>query len=115
MSASSHESACTPPRELTPADIADVREYKREHDAFPAEVMEIERRRRLAFGTILTLMFESRDTMRLQVQEVARVEKLTADDEIRRPRLNCRATCADATSANKDTDTGTRSHKCPVP
>jgi len=53
--------------------------------------------------------------MRLQVQEVARVEKLTADDEIRRPRLNCRATCADATSANKDTDTGTRSHKCPVP
>jgi hypothetical protein len=82
MSASSPESLRNPARKLTLADIADVREYERERVAFRAEVMEIKRRRRLAFGTILTLMFESRDTMRLQVQEMARVEKLTTDDEI---------------------------------
>jgi hypothetical protein len=71
-----------PSRKLTLADIADVREYERERADFRAEVMEIKRRRRIGFGTILTLMFESRETMRLQVQEMARVEKLTTDDEI---------------------------------
>lgn len=71
-----------PSRKLTLADIADVREYERERADFRAAVMEIKRRRRISFGTILTLMFESRETMRLQIQEMARVEKLTTDDEI---------------------------------
>ena len=69
-------------RKLTLADIADVRAYERERAEFRAHVMEIKRRRRLAFGTIVTLMFENRDTMRLQVQEMARVEKLATDEEI---------------------------------
>jgi hypothetical protein len=69
-------------RKLTLADIADVREYERERDEFRAEVMEIKRRRRLSFGTIITMMFESRETMRLQIQEMARVEKLATDEEI---------------------------------
>ncbi len=65
-------------RKLTLADIADVRAYERERAEFRAEVMEIKRRRRISFGTILTLMFESRETMRLQIQEMARVEKLAS-------------------------------------
>jgi hypothetical protein len=69
-------------RKLTLADIADVRAYERERAEFRARVMEIKRRRRLSFGTIVTLMFENRDTMRLQIQEMARVEKLATDDEI---------------------------------
>ena len=69
-------------RKLTLADIADVRAYERERAEFRAEVMEIKRRRRISFGTILTLMFESRETMRLQIQEMARVEKLATDEEI---------------------------------
>ena len=31
----------------------------------------------------MTLLFENRDTIRFQIQEMARVEKLTTDDEIR--------------------------------
>jgi len=69
-------------RKLTLADIADVREYDRNREAFRASVMETKRKRRLSFGTIITLMFENRDTMLLQIQEMARVEKLTTDDEI---------------------------------
>jgi len=69
-------------RKLTLADIADVREYDRGREEFRASVMEIKRKRRLSFGTIITLMFENRDTMLLQIQEMARVEKLTTDDEI---------------------------------
>jgi len=69
-------------RKLSLADIADVREYDRGREAFRASVMETKRKRRLSFGTIITLMFENRDTMLLQIQEMARVEKLTTDDEI---------------------------------
>jgi len=72
----------TSSRKLTLADIADVRQYERERDQFRAAVMETKRKRRLSFGTIITLMFENRATMLLQVQEMARVEKLSTDDEI---------------------------------
>jgi Protein of unknown function (DUF3501) len=69
-------------RKLTLSDIADVRAYERERAEFRAAVMEVKRRRRLSFGTIITLMFENRDTMRLQIQEMTRVEKLVSDDDI---------------------------------
>lgn len=69
-------------RKLTLGDIADVREYERERDEYRATVMEIKRRRRLSFGTIITLMFENRETMRLQIQEMTRVEKLVTDADI---------------------------------
>lgn len=67
---------------LTLDDIMDVREYERTRADFRTRVMEIKRRRRLAFGTILTVMFENRDTMHMQVQEMARVEKLVTDEQI---------------------------------
>ncbi|MCB0967137.1 MAG: DUF3501 family protein [Ilumatobacter sp.] len=70
-------------RKLTLADIADVRAYERERDEFRTRVIELKRRRRVHVGTIMTLLFENRDTIRFQIQEMARVEKLTTDDEIR--------------------------------
>jgi hypothetical protein len=72
----------TSSRKLTLADIADVRAYERERDEFRGAVMEIKRRRRLSLGTIITVMFENRETMRLQIQEMSRVEKLVTDEEI---------------------------------
>ena len=70
-------------RKLTLADIADVRAYERERDAFRTHVIDLKRRRRVHVGTIMTFLFENRDTIRFQIQEMARVEKLTTDDEIR--------------------------------
>ena len=70
------------PRKLTLDDIADVRAYERERADFRATVMETKRRRRIPFGTIISLMFENRETMRLQIQEMARVEKLVTDEAI---------------------------------
>lgn len=72
----------TTSRKLTLADIADVRAYERERDEFRPHVMELKRRRRVHVGTVITLLFETRDTMRFQIQEMARVEKLTTDAEI---------------------------------
>ena len=67
---------------LTLDDIADQRAYERERDAFRAEVIEVKRNRRISVGPVITLTFESRLTMRFQVQEMARAEKMYSDEQI---------------------------------
>jgi len=63
-------------------DISDARAYERERESFRAEIAELKRRRRVALGTIISVVFENRDTIRFQVQEMARVERLISDAEI---------------------------------
>jgi len=70
------------PRKLTLVDIADIRAYERERDGFRARVIELKRRRRVALGTLITLVFENRDTIRFQIQEMARIEKIVTDEGI---------------------------------
>ena len=69
-------------RKLTLDDIADQRAYERERQEFRARMIEVKRRRRVAIGDLLTIMFENRDTMRLQIQEMVRVEKLLTDEAV---------------------------------
>ena len=69
-------------RKLSIDDIADLRAYERERNDFRSRVIEIKRRRRVHVGTVITLMFENRETVRLQIQEMARVEKLLTDEAI---------------------------------
>ena len=69
-------------RKLTLDDIAEPRSYERERDSFRAHVIELKRRRRIHVGTVLTLLFENRDTMRFQVQEMARAERILTDHGI---------------------------------
>ena len=67
---------------LTLDDILDTRAYERVRDDFRARVMEIKRRRRVHLGTLVTLMFENRDTMHLQIQEMVRVEHINTDEGV---------------------------------
>lgn len=71
-----------PTRKLTLDDIADLRAYERERESFRAQMIEVKRRRRVALGTLITIMFENRDTMRLQIQEMVRVEKVLTDEGV---------------------------------
>ena len=66
-------------RKLTVDDIADARAYERERAELRAHVIELKSRRRVSLGTVVTLMFENRDTMRYQIQEMARVERIFTD------------------------------------
>jgi hypothetical protein len=70
-------------RKLLLDDIADLRAYEREREAFRRHVIDLKKRRRVHVGTILTLVFENRDTIRFQIQEMARAEKLISDEAIR--------------------------------
>ncbi len=67
---------------LVLSDIADQRAYERERQDFRAHIIDLKKRRRVHVGPVLTLLFENRDTIRFQIQEMARVEKLTTDEAI---------------------------------
>jgi hypothetical protein len=69
-------------RRLTLDDIADARAYERERESFREHVIDLKRRRRVPVGPIVTLLFENRDTIRFQIQEMARAEKLFSDEQI---------------------------------
>jgi len=58
---------------LTLDDIADVRAYERERPALLRHVAALKAKRRVAVGPIVSFVFENRDTVRFQVQEMARV------------------------------------------
>ena len=70
-------------RKLTLDDIKDLREYERERDEFRRHIVEMKKRRRVQLGDLLTITFENTDTMRFQIQEMARIERMLTDDQIR--------------------------------
>ncbi len=64
------------------ADIVDLRAYERERPELQQRVFALKRRRRVAVGPIVTLLFENRDTIQFQIQEMARAEKMVRDEQI---------------------------------
>jgi hypothetical protein len=67
---------------LTLADILDQRAYEREREAFRRSVIELKRHRRVPIGPLVTVVFENRTTIRFQVQEMARAERMTSDEQV---------------------------------
>ncbi len=65
---------------LALADVLDLRAYERVRERYRAAVIDRKRNRRVALGPIMTLVFESFDTVRFQVQEMARAEKIISDE-----------------------------------
>lgn len=67
---------------LTLDDVADLREYEREREAFRRSIIDLKKRRRIGVGPFVTFVFENRDTIRFQIQEMARAEKILTDEGI---------------------------------
>jgi len=67
---------------LTIDDISDLRAYEREREEFRTHVIALKKRRRVSFGPVTTFVFENRETIRFQIQEMARIEKLISDEAI---------------------------------
>jgi hypothetical protein len=57
--------------------------YARERNAFRARVIEHKRRRTLRLGDHVTLIFEDELTVRYQIQEMLRIERIFEEDGIR--------------------------------
>ncbi|MEY2452055.1 MAG: hypothetical protein QOD92_1629 [Acidimicrobiaceae bacterium] len=67
---------------LSVDDIADQRAYERERDSFRAQIIDLKKVRRIGVGPFVTLVFENRETVRFQIQEMARAEKILTDEAI---------------------------------
>jgi hypothetical protein len=69
-------------QKLTFDDIKDMRAYERERAEFRRYIIDLKKRRRVALGPIMTIVFENTATMRWQVQEMARAERMLRDEQI---------------------------------
>jgi len=63
-------------------DIADARAYEREREPFRDRIIALKKLRRVAVGPVISFVFENRDTIRFQIQEMARAERLYSDEAI---------------------------------
>jgi hypothetical protein len=70
-------------RKLTLNDISDLRAYENERPDYLARIIDLKKRRRVSVGPFVTFIFENRETMRFQIQEMARAEKMIRDEQIR--------------------------------
>src|SRR3954465_12628992 len=63
-------------------DIADKRAHERERESFRAQIIDLKKHRRIGVGPFVSIVFENRDTIRFQIQEMARAERILTDDGI---------------------------------
>jgi hypothetical protein len=63
-------------------EIRNLHEYETERPEFRQRVIGLKARRRLPLGPLMTVVFENRDTVRFQVQEMLRVERIVQPDKV---------------------------------
>jgi hypothetical protein len=61
---------------MTLDDVIPYADYERQREEFRARIIALKQRRRISVGPLLTLVFENRDTLRFQIQEMIRVERI---------------------------------------
>jgi hypothetical protein len=67
---------------ISPDEILDLGEYERRRDEIRASAMRARRERRIALGPSATLTFENRETVRYQIQEMLRAERIAKPHEV---------------------------------
>ena len=68
---------------IKPESLLSLEAYARERNAFRARVIEHKKRRTVHLGEHLTLVFEDELTIRYQVQEMLRIERIFEEEGIR--------------------------------
>jgi hypothetical protein len=64
------------------SEILDIAQYERGRNEFRARIIALKKRRRLAVGPMVTLVFENHDTVLSQIQEMMRAERIVNEDAI---------------------------------
>jgi uncharacterized protein DUF3501 len=67
---------------LSLEDIKNLHEYELERPDFRTRIIELKKRRRVPLGPVMTLVFENRDTVRFQIQEMVRIERIVRPDKV---------------------------------
>jgi hypothetical protein len=61
---------------LTHTELIPHDEYERRRETYRQSIIDLKRRRRIGIGEKITLVFENRETLQFQVQEMIRVERI---------------------------------------
>jgi len=64
-------------------DVLGLTAYEKIRQSFRAEIIEKKKRRRVSVGDKVSLVFENRDTVLFQIQEMLRAERIADLDKIR--------------------------------
>jgi len=67
---------------LTADDLLSIEEYDRRRESFRASIITLKQRRRISVGPLMTLVFENRETLRFQIQEMIRAERIVDHTKI---------------------------------
>jgi len=63
-------------------DVLNFFEYEKVREETRARIIELKGRRRVSIGRHLSFVFENRDTLLFQIQEMCRVERITDDARV---------------------------------
>jgi hypothetical protein len=69
-------------RPVTRAELVDYATYRDGRDAVRARILEVKAVRRIHVGPVLTFLFENRETIRYQVQEMMLAERIVREADI---------------------------------
>ncbi|MFY4730964.1 DUF3501 family protein [Nitrospira sp. BLG_2] len=61
---------------ITPGDVIPYEEYERRREVFRAKIIALKQRRRISIGPFITMVFENRETLQFQIQEMIRAERI---------------------------------------
>src|SRR3979411_45044 len=67
---------------LTPKDLWPLPVYEGVRDQFRKEVIAAKKDRRVQVGPFMTFVFENRTTVKFQVQEIMRIERITGPEQV---------------------------------
>ncbi|HYB52799.1 MAG TPA: DUF3501 family protein, partial [Thermoanaerobaculia bacterium] len=70
-------------KRLVLEDIKNLQDYELERPDFKARIIELKKRRRIPLGNLMTLVFENRETVRFQIQEMVRIERIARPEKVR--------------------------------
>ena len=63
-------------KQLIQTDLLSIADYERQREPFRSQIIALKQRRRISVGPLVTLIFENRETLRFQTQEMIRVEHI---------------------------------------
>ena len=64
------------------SDLMNIIEYEKVRNDYRSELMDYKKKRRISLGPNITITFENRKTMKFQIQEMMRAERMVHDDQI---------------------------------
>jgi len=65
------------------SEIRNIADYEAERKSWRPQVMALKDRRRIRLGEHMTFLFENRETVRYQIQEMMRIERIVEPEAIR--------------------------------